>query len=114
MISPSWYIKSPVGDNILNWRLGISESVKEQIPNPKENKVCPIGYLKYPIGEIIPSWVFSSVSLIMEMAVFLGMLIMLTYLYQSLSKHQEVGFTPVTKVPKLIVVFWDLVGAIQK
>ena len=28
--------------------------------------------------------------------------------------HQEVCFTPVTKVPKLIVVFWDLVGAIQK
>ena len=24
------------------------------------------------------------------------------------------GFHPVTKVPKLIVVFWDLVGAIQK
>ena len=35
-------------------------------------------------------------------------------LYQCLSKHQEVGVTPVTKVPKLIVVFWDLLGAIQK
>ena len=33
---------------------------------------------------------------------------------QGLSKHQEVGFTPVTKILKLIVIFWDLVGAIQK
>ena len=33
---------------------------------------------------------------------------------QGLSKHQEVGFTPVTKIPKLILVFCDLVGAIQR
>ena len=39
---------------------------------------------------------------------------LLFYLDQGLSKPQEVGFTPVTKVPKLIVVFWDLFGAIQK
>ena len=25
---------------------------------------------------------------------------------QGLSKHQEVGFTPMTKVTKLILVFW--------
>ena len=37
-----------------------------------------------------------------------------TSINQGLSKHQEVGFTPVTKVPKFIVVFWDLLGAIQK
>ena len=35
-------------------------------------------------------------------------------IYQGLSKHQEVCFTPVTKVQKMIVVFWDLVGAIKK
>ena len=29
---------------------------------------------------------------------------------QGLSKHQEVGFTPVTKVTKLIVNFWDLLS----
>ena len=33
---------------------------------------------------------------------------------QGLSKHPEVCFTPVTKVPKLIAVFWDLVGAIKR
>ena len=31
-----------------------------------------------------------------------------------LSKHQEEGFTPVNKVPKLIVCFWDLLVAIKK
>ena len=35
------------------------------------------------------------------------------HLYQGLSKHQEVSSTPVTKVTKLIVVFWDLFGAIK-
>ena len=38
---------------------------------------------------------------------------MMLYIYQGLSKHQEVCFTPVTKIPKLIVVFWDLFGAIK-
>ena len=33
---------------------------------------------------------------------------------QGLSKHQEVSSTPVTKVKKLIVVFWDLLGAIKR
>ena len=33
-------------------------------------------------------------------------------LYQSLSKHQKVCFTPVTKVEKMIVIFCDLFGAI--
>ena len=37
-----------------------------------------------------------------------------THVYQGLSKHQEVRFTPVTKITKLIVVFWDLSGAIKK
>ena len=32
-------------------------------------------------------------------------------IHQGLSKHQEVGSTPVTKVTKLIVNFWDLLGA---
>ena len=32
---------------------------------------------------------------------------------QGLSKHQEVSSTPVTKVKKIIVVFWDLLGAIK-
>ena len=36
------------------------------------------------------------------------------FCYIQVSKHQEVCFTPVTKVPKLIVVFLDLVGAIKK
>ena len=36
-----------------------------------------------------------------------------TSIYQGLSKHQEVRFTPVTKITKLIVVFWDLSGAIK-
>ena len=31
---------------------------------------------------------------------------------QGLSKHQEVCFTPLTKVEKLIVIFCDLFGAI--
>ena len=35
-------------------------------------------------------------------------------LNQGLSKHQEVRFTPVTKITKLIVVFWDLSSAIKK
>ena len=30
------------------------------------------------------------------------------YIDQGLSKHQEVSSTTVTKVTKLIVVFWDL------
>ena len=34
-----------------------------------------------------------------------------TLLNQGLSKHQEVSSTPVTKVKKIIVVFWDLLGA---
>ena len=34
------------------------------------------------------------------------------YIYQGLSKHQEVCFTPVTKVKKLIVIFCDLFVAI--
>ena len=37
-----------------------------------------------------------------------------TCLDQGLSKHQEVGSTPVTKVTKFIVNFWDLIGAIKK
>ena len=35
----------------------------------------------------------------------------LVCLDQGLSKHQEVSFTPVTKVKTLIVIFWDLLGA---
>ena len=34
-------------------------------------------------------------------------------IHQGLSKHQEVGFTPMTKVSKLIGVFWYLIGAIK-
>ena len=34
-------------------------------------------------------------------------------LNQGLSKHQEVCFTPVTKITKLILAFWDLFGAIK-
>ena len=33
------------------------------------------------------------------------------YLYQGLSKHPEVSSTPVTKVNRLIVIFWDFLGA---
>ena len=33
---------------------------------------------------------------------------------QGLSKHQEVRSTPVTKVKKMIAVFWDLLGAIKR
>ena len=40
------------------------------------------------------------------------------YLYydidQGLSKHQEGSSTPVTKVKKLIVIFWDLLGATKR
>ena len=36
------------------------------------------------------------------------------WLDNSPTKHQEVSFSPVTKVPKLIVVFLDLVCAIKK
>ena len=32
--------------------------------------------------------------------------------YQGQSKHQVVCFTPVTKVDQLIMIFWDLFGAI--
>ena len=35
------------------------------------------------------------------------------YIYQGLSKHQEGSSTPMTKVTKFIVVFLDLLGAIQ-
>ena len=28
--------------------------------------------------------------------------------------HQEVGFTPVMKVTKVFVVYWDLLGAIKR
>ena len=35
-------------------------------------------------------------------------------IYQGLSKHQEVSSTSVTKVTKLIVVPWDLLGAIKR
>ena len=34
--------------------------------------------------------------------------------YQGLKKHQEVSSTPVTKVKKMIVVSWDLLGTIKK
>ena len=34
------------------------------------------------------------------------------HIYQGLSKHQEVGFIPVTKVKNIIVIFWDLFCAI--
>ena len=33
---------------------------------------------------------------------------------QGIRKHQEVSSTPVTKVKKMIVVFWDLLGAIKR
>ena len=33
-------------------------------------------------------------------------------LHQGLSKHQEVCLTPVTKVKKIILISWDLLGAI--
>ena len=33
---------------------------------------------------------------------------------QGVSKDQEVSLTPVTKVTKLIVVFWDLLGVIKR
>ena len=33
---------------------------------------------------------------------------------QGLSKHQGVSSTPVTKVKKMIVCFWDLLGAIER
>ena len=36
--------------------------VREQITNPQLDKILPLGDLKYPIGDIIPNWVFSSVS----------------------------------------------------
>ena len=33
---------------------------------------------------------------------------------QGLSKHQEVSSTPVTQVKKVIVDFWDLLGAVKR
>ena len=33
-------------------------------------------------------------------------------LNQGLSDHQEVCFTPVTKVKQIFVIFWDFLGAI--
>ena len=36
------------------------------------------------------------------------------FMYQGLSKHQEVGSTPVTKVTKVIDNFWNLLGEIKK
>ena len=32
------------------------------MPNLQLDKTYPIGYLEYPIGDILPNWVFSSVS----------------------------------------------------
>ena len=43
--------------------------------------------------------------------VLLGLQITLN---KGLSNHQEVGFNPVMKVTKIIVVFWDFLGAIKK
>ena len=69
-ISPFGDIKSPIGDNMPNCGLRISESgkaVRETIPNTQLNILFPIrdfkypiGDFKYPIGDIIPNWVFSS------------------------------------------------------
>ena len=33
---------------------------------------------------------------------------------QGLSKHQEVSFTPMTKLKKMILVFWDILVAIKR
>ena len=33
------------------------------------------------------------------------------WIYRGLSKHQEDSSTPVTKVKKMILIFWDLLGA---
>ena len=38
----------------------------------------------------------------------------LTLIYQGLSKHQKVSSTPLTKVKKMIVGFWDLLGAVKR
>ena len=32
------------------------------MPNPQLDKISPMGDLKYPIGDIIPNWVYSSIS----------------------------------------------------
>ena len=68
-------MQSPVEDNISNWGLGINESGKAEsenqcpIPNwikhTQLDKTYPIGYLEFPIGSILPNWVFSSVSPLM-------------------------------------------------
>ena len=62
-------MKSPVGNNIPKWGLGMSESGKVQSENklPKQlYKILPIGYFKFSIGNIIPNWVFSSVSALLQ------------------------------------------------
>ena len=47
-------------------------------------------------------------------ALELKLLCALPSLYEGLSKHQEVSSNPATKVTKLSVVFWDLLGAIKR
>ena len=66
------YISSPIGDS--NPQLGIiwpfgywglPSEVKlsqSEIPNAQLDKTSPIGYFKYPIGHIMPNWVFALVS----------------------------------------------------
>ena len=52
---PQLGIIYPIGD------YGFPSQVKQtQITNPQYIivKISPIGYLKYPIGDIIPNWVF--------------------------------------------------------
>ena len=42
--------------------MSLERGVREQITNPQLAKIQPIEDLKYPIGDIIPNWVFSFVS----------------------------------------------------
>ena len=59
-------ITSPVGDNIHIQGLKIYDSSKAEFENkspiPVWIKVSQSGDLKYPIGDIIPNGIFSSVS----------------------------------------------------
>ena len=60
MLSPIGDLKYPIGYNTSNWGLEIHES-----GNAKSENKSPIPYwikLKYPIGDTIPDWRFSSVS----------------------------------------------------
>ena len=58
-------ITSPVGENIPN-RGFLSQEEHSQRTNPQWEEILTIGDFKYSRGDIVPNWVFISVSLLIS------------------------------------------------